>query len=145
MMMRRSDLPWKVLGAAALVLAAGSCLLSVLLYTKIGDEESARQHELLERRSANCLVFEGDHLQEVQQLRQTYRFLTRTAEGRPKPRSRWTELEKVVFKTSLPKLELDARSDSDLHGAQVPRYCDQPGLGLPEPDPAVPKRPPELR
>lgn len=97
------------------------------------------------RRSANCRVFENDHRDEVDQLIQSYSFYEDPPQG----------LEALLLDpralAELAELERDAHSDLDKHGAYVPRYCDVPGakaekagaapIGLPEPDPVIPKRP----
>jgi len=92
-----------------------------------------------ERRSETCRTFEGQHLQEVQQLSKTYDYLA----GLTRRQLR-DPINRAVLK-NLPELEQNARSDQDQHGVFVPLYCDAPGVGLPEPDPKVPDRPAVLR
>lgn len=106
----------------ALVLAAVSLLASVALYSKATGEAD-------KRRDQTCRLFEGDHLQDVKQLRDTYRYL-----GALRPSERAQTINVFVLR-NLPQLERAARIDS------APAYCDEPGVGLPEPDPVVPKRP----
>lgn len=130
---------WRIVAAAGLLLAAGACLLTVVLFAKIDTEQKARAAANQARRSDNCRVFEGQHLQEVRQLRDTYRFL----KGKPRPYQKGS-IEDFAFK-QLPRAEAESKSDSDLLGAEVPKYCDEPGVGRPEPDPDVPKRPKALR
>lgn len=87
-----------------------------------------------ERRDQTCKIFEGGHLEDIQRLRNTYRFLNEN------PRS---EITKAVVQ-GLPEQEKRARTDS------APEYCDEPGaaaeakgakpVGLSEPDPIPPKR-----
>lgn len=89
-------------------------------------------NEASERRDQNCELFEADHLDDVKRLRGTYRYLMLpVAEQEP-------TLTKLVF-AQLPMLEREASAD------QAPAYCDEEGVGLPEPDPKVPERPEVLR
>lgn len=91
-----------------------------------------------QRRDQTCALFENAHLNDVKQLRGTYRYLVHL------PRNEWgTSLTKAIV-VSLPQTEAKARRDD------APAYCDEPGakaeargakpVGLPEPDPALPKR-----
>ena len=91
--------------------------------------------ESAERRDQTCNLFETDHLQDVKRLRATYRYLA----GLPRD-ERTRPLTQAVLR-SLPALEREARSDP------APQFCDETFVGLPEPDPVVPKRRtfPELR
>lgn len=132
---RRRFRRWRELAA---ILAALNMLVSVYLFTEVRDKAAAGERETVARRSDNCAVFEGQHLQEVKGLRDTYEYLTAV------PRRRWDSTRRFVYETTLPRLEAEARDDEDLDGAQVPHYCDMPGLGRPEPDPVVPDRPLEL-
>lgn len=117
---RRTD-RWRPLNAAALILAAASILLSAWLYARIVSEGR-------ERRDQSCLQNERRHLDDVQQLRNTYEFLEHL------PRSEWgTPLTRAIVR-QLPQIERDARVDV------APKFCDEHGIGLPEPDPVVPKR-----
>ena len=91
--------------------------------------------ESAERRDQTCNLFETDHLQDVRQLRATYRYLAGLPlEERTRP------LTQAVLQ-GLPQLEREARADP------APDFCDEPFVGLPEPDPVIPKRRtfPELR
>jgi hypothetical protein len=77
-----------------------------------------------------CLLFEKSHLRDVKQLRQTYKFLEET-------RGREVELRPFIL-AGLPAQEVEASNDD------APPFCDEPGVGLPEPDPVVPQRPEDL-
>jgi hypothetical protein len=81
-----------------------------------------------ERRDQMCQLFEADHLADVNRLERTYRFLS-------SPAARDDEALLQVALVELPELEREARVDS------APDFCDEDGLGLPEPDPVVPDRP----
>ena len=79
-------------------------------------------------RDQNCLVFEGQHLTDVEQLRSTYAYLETL------PRSEWGSPLNAAIVRGLDPLEKKARMDS------APEYCDEPNLGLPEPDPRLPPK-----
>lgn len=85
-----------------------------------------------------CELFETDHLQDVQQLGQTYKYLASLT-----PEERNQSLNKFIL-INLPNTEQQALVD------RAPEYCDGtvPGtgadIGLPEPDPKIPDRPAEL-
>jgi hypothetical protein len=93
--------------------------------------------ESVDRRDQNCLLFEGDHLRDVTQLRRTYKYLS-GPNARRNP-----GLTRLVVE-SLPETEAAARVDT------APPYCDETtsgflglgkerDVGLPEPDPVLPK------
>ncbi len=92
-----------------------------------------------DRRSQTCTTFESEHLQEVRQLRATYAYLLALT-----AQERRSTLNRFVIR-QLPERERDARTDADAFGVTVPAYCDEPGIGLPEPDPVTPKRPASLQ
>jgi hypothetical protein len=160
---RRVILPrWvKAMVAAALVLAAFSLLFSALLFasgrqlsnqnSKIIDRIEAVQaqtaREGVDRRNQICLSDEREHLNAVERLDRTYRYLVRlTVKQFDEP------INSAIFQ-QLPDLEDEAMTD------QAPDFCDEPGeeqeklwrqsggergappVGLPEPDPDVPQRP----
>lgn len=84
-----------------------------------------------------CELFETDHLQDVQQLGQTYKYLVSlTPQERDQPLNRF-----III--NLPQTEQEALID------RAPEYCDGMApngddIGLPEPDPKVPDRPAAL-
>lgn len=82
-----------------------------------------------ERRDQTCRLFEKQADESVRQLAQTYKFLER-----PSPGLR-----------GLVPLVLSglARTEAEAH-VPAPAYCDAPGVGLPEPNPRIPPRPPAL-
>lgn len=135
--------------AAYTLIGVGLAVLLLAVYiqqNKIQDQV-ARARELsvsiqkegAERRSQNCTTFEGAHRQEVDRLNQTYAYILKLT-----PAERRTTLNRTVI-AGVPRLETEASSDSDNEGVLVPSYCDEPGVGLPEPDPIVPKRPAKLK
>lgn len=92
-----------------------------------------------DRRSQTCTTFESAHRQEVNQLTSTYAYIAQLT-----PEERKTTLNVFVIK-GVPKMEAEAINDSDDLGVNVPPYCDDPRVGLPEPDPIVPPRPKALK
>jgi hypothetical protein len=95
--------------------------------TQIATEREAR-----ERRDQMCRLFETDHAQDVERLRRTYAYLVRLT-----PEQRAGNLNQEVFR-GLSQLEEEARLDS------APEFCDEPDVGLAEPDPVIPQRPARL-
>lgn len=79
-----------------------------------------------------CQLFEQSHYNDVQQLKQTYAYLKQLS-----PEERKQPLNRFII-VRLPITEKQASKDT------APEFCDQPGLGRPEPDPVVPKRPANL-
>lgn len=92
-----------------------------------------------DRRNQNCEILERQHAETVRSLKLTYDYLAGLT-----PAQRQEPLNKLLI-TQLPQTEKQARID------QAPAYCDEPGaaaeakgadpVGLPEPDPVIPKRP----
>ena len=117
---------WRITTSLALVLAAFSLLASVWLYTKTQDESRAR-------RGQTCTITEREQAAEVQQLRNTYEYLLEL-EG--------VQLHDPLNRALLRQLPMvEARAEED----NAPKFCDEPGIGLPEPDEKVPDRPARLR
>jgi hypothetical protein len=86
------------------------------------------------RQDQGCVLFERAHNQDVKALKDTYAYLlTLTPQQREKD-----PLNQFVIK-SLPQTENRVITDA------APKYCDNPGFGLPEPNPVIPKRPAALR
>jgi hypothetical protein len=114
---------WRVMSALALVLASASMLLSVFLFTLVRREGS-------ERRDQSCRIAERKQRADVERLHRTYAYLLRELRaGRTD-----TPLNIEVLR-GLGQAEAEAREDD------APPFCDEPGVGLPEPDPVVPDRP----
>jgi hypothetical protein len=91
------------------------------------------------RRSQTCETFEGAYSEQIRRLENTYVFLLL-----PGIRQRSPDLFDFALR-ELPTLEQGAKSDDDPFGPRVPAYCDDPNVGLPEPDPKVPRRPAGLQ
>jgi hypothetical protein len=111
-------LTWVALVASLVALASVP-----LVYIKISNEGR-------ERRDQTCTQSEREHLVKVQELRRTYGFLTNPK----KRRLLGPGLTKLVI-LGLPRTEREARVDP------APPFCNEPGIGLPEPDPVIPPRP----
>jgi hypothetical protein len=89
----------------------------------------AGQSETKNRIDQLCTVQETKQKSDVDALAQTYRYLAGLS-GDELSQS----LNKAVL-AGLPRVIREAETDD------APRYCDDPGVGLPEPDPKLPKRP----
>lgn len=100
------------------------------LIQRIDDAVEQIDRESRERRDQSCKVTEKAQRVKEQQLARTYQFLVAArANG---------ETGSTIYKfivASLPAQEAKARLD------EAPLFCDEPGIGLPEPDPVVPPRP----
>ena len=104
-----------------------------LLWSDSRRQAETSKREIAERVDQNCTLFETDHKSDVDRLGNTYRYLLAV-----RPEERGQTINQFVL-NGLPDLEREARVDS------APDYCDQPKVGLPEPDPAIPRRPAALR
>lgn len=89
------------------------------------------QAEAKQRRDQSCTIQEKKQLADIVQLQQTYRFLL-------DPESKKNGLYGPVL-IALPRTESEAREDD------APDFCDDPGVGLPEPDTKVPPRPTAIK
>jgi hypothetical protein len=124
----RAGIPliWKAIAAGGVVLAAVAIFVAVVLNVKLEDEGA-------NRRDQSCELFESAHLADVEGLRRTYGYLVElTPEQAAEP------INRLLIRL-LPEAEREARKD------RAPEYCDEPRIGLPEPDPVVPERPAALR
>lgn len=114
---------WRVPLAVVSTMASLALFSSVYFYVKIQNESQERRHQI-------CLRDEREHLKDVHRLQETYRFLV------DPPAALW-DLRTVV-RAQLSRTESDARD-------RAPQFCDDPEVGLPEPDPVIPSRPKSLR
>jgi hypothetical protein len=89
------------------------------------------ENERAIRTDQNCKLFEREHKKAVQDLEDTYEFLKSPVAHETPGLTRFIIL-------NLPRTEEEARVDN------APEYCDNPGLGLKEPDPKIPERPHQL-
>lgn len=130
--MRRWVVP---IACAALMLAAFSLLASVVLWTRAASDTDRIEAEATVRRDQNCIITERQQAREVRQLEGTYEYLLK------QPR------RELLHPGSLPR-EVFIRlplTEEVAHEDDAPPYCDEPNIGLPEPDLKVPERPRALR
>lgn len=116
-------------GQAALILAAFSLFVGVGLYAVFVHSRNEARDEL-------CQNAETKHLEEIQNLKQSYDYFLHPPRGlkyyiKNDPRAL----------VQLRQLERDARNDEDSYGEFVPSYCDRDGFGRPEPDPKMLHKP----
>jgi hypothetical protein len=114
----------------------GFALLAIgfgVLYVDARKTVDAQKREARGRVDQTCTLFESSHLADVQQLRQTYRYLLAVP-----PSERGATINRFVL-AGLPAVEKKAHIDT------APPFCDKPGRGLPEPDPRIPPRPSALK
>ena len=115
-----------------LILALGT-LYAVAETSKTANEakDAVEQSRQTSKRSRDqvCRVFEGQHLREVESLRNTYVYLDRVVARH----ETGDTLNQFIIR-GLPATEVKARSDP------APAFCDKPNVGLPEPDPVLPKK-----
>lgn len=81
------------------------------------------------RRDEACLRDEREHKREVRGLRDLYTYFA----GLSPKQARSDPVTQFAL-TQLPQARREARSD------EAPEYCDEEGVGLPEPDPKLPPR-----
>lgn len=91
------------------------------------------------RRDNTCQGSEGQHLQEIIDLRRTYKFYSD-----PPPEFAGLLQNPLVIQNLREDLR-NAKQDDDRFGVFVPAYCDEPGIGRKEPDPIIPKPPASVR
>lgn len=115
-----------LLPGVAVVLAAAAIFLSAFLFARVQAVFDKLAMESKGRRDQACLRDETAHKRDVRQLRQTYKFL-----AAPPPSLR--DLVPLIV-AQLPRTEQEAED-------KAPAFCDEPGIGLPEPDPVIPRRP----
>lgn len=117
---------WRTILAGIGVLAIAVSIVGPIRANRALTERVER--EGIERRDQQCVLFERLHAAAVQRLVETYEFLRE---------HRDTQLGRAVL-VALPRAEADARL------SVAPHYCDRDGVGLPGPNPRIPRRPPEL-
>lgn len=110
----------------------GCTVFLVIFGVRLEHAVNNFQREGQERRNQTCVIFERQQITNVRLLQNTYDFLLGLT-----PAQRHDPLNRFIRK-QLPQTEAEARLDPS------PPYCDEPGAGLPEPDPKVPPRPPGI-
>ena len=103
-------------------------------YSYMANRENIDRIEAegVERRDQSCDISEAKHKADVVQLERTYAYLLSLS-----PREKRSSINRAVL-ANLPNVEREARLDP------APSFCDEPGVGLKEPDPKIPARPPNL-
>jgi hypothetical protein len=101
---------------------------------QIQENQARIDEEGKERRHQVCLSAEREHLNSVNQLKRTYQYLVTLT-----PEDAGSSINQAILR-QLPTTEEEASTDV------APEFCDVTNpdgspVGLPEPDPVVPKRP----
>lgn len=104
------------------------------LVTKIDSEGK-------DRRDQTCRGWEKVHAQEIKDLRRSYGFYT----DPNLPPSLKQLVKNPISIAVLRERIRNAKSDLDQFGQFVPPYCDEPNVGVKEPDPKVPKMPAQVK
>ena len=97
----------------------------------IGSDQARERADAegLERRDQICLSAEREHLNDVIGLQRTYSYLKALTDE-----ERQATLNRFIIR-GLAETEDRVRVDP------APAFCDEPNVGLPEPDPPIPVRP----
>lgn len=147
---------WRRISAAALLVASVSIAVTAVLFWQAKENRDAIRHNVAkiaqttrrldsqaakersaerarladtaQRLDQTCTLFEGDHKADVEGLKLTYRYL------RDLPEDEWRLAINQLIVRQLPMTEREARTD------RAPDFCDDPGRGLKEPDPVLPKK-----
>jgi hypothetical protein len=90
------------------------------------------QKEGANRRNQTCRIFERSHIDDVSALQATYDYIAKLTPGEAQ-----SSLNRAII-LRLPEAEHKARSSTP------PDYCRSPEVGLKEPFPVIPSRPPGL-
>lgn len=98
----------------------------------LSAEQQQRQRDSVARIDQSCALAEQKQKDDVHQLRETYGYLVRHRDSLDRG------LAKEIVR-ALPEAEHRAQQDD------APPYCDEPNVGLPEPDLPIPPRPTFLR
>lgn len=135
---------------ALLFVAIVACYANLQAYNaadKANDSIAQIREEGTERRGQICLQAEREHLNSVNSLKNTYLYLLNLS-----TEERGSTFNRFII-AQVPRTEDEANNDV------APDFCDEPGveaeklyertggkegsppIGLPEPDPVVPKRP----
>lgn len=105
--------------------------------------QTAFINETAKRRDESCKGYELGHKQEVTELERSFDLLENpTPEIKPFIDA-FIQDPRVLAQTA--EEIRAATNDQDEYGVYVPSYCDEPGFGLEEPDPDMPKTPPKLQ
>lgn len=125
----------------AYLFVAAACVFSSARTFDLADQSRDALKKIEQegalRRDQICLSAEREHLNDVTRLVRTYEYLNSL-----EPEEFETSINRAVL-VQLPATEEAAQTDT------APDFCDEtlPGgkpVGMPEPDPTIPKRPPGL-
>lgn len=127
-------------GKAAYVIMGIGLIIALFLLVqninRVGDLSNENRQLILDQnaqrrdsRNQICLGDEREHRRNVEGLRLTYRYVLEL-----EPDQLNEPINRLII-TQIPQAEQDAYID------QAPAFCDDPGIGEPEPDPTVPARP----
>lgn len=117
---------------AAFLLVCVSILLNVILFRANNTALEQIRAESFDRQNQACMISERAYTQQVRSLRVTYSYLLSLTEKQRK------EPINVVLRKELPTTEARVRS------AAPPAFCAGKGIGLSNPLPKIPTRPPGL-
>lgn len=108
--------------------------VGLALWGVIGTQAnvSRLEKESHDRIDETCRISETKQKSDVDALAATYRYL-----GQLKAAEFSQAINRAVL-AGLPRTVREAQTDD------APDYCDEPHVGLPEPDPVLPKRPPGI-
>jgi hypothetical protein len=109
---------------------------------KVWDTSQDFQNEVNGRRDEACRGYELGHKQEIDDLKRSFDLFEHPTPAIKDFIDSFIQDPRILAQLAD---EIDAaQEDQDERGVYVPSYCDEEGYGLAEPDPAVPKTPPEL-
>lgn len=96
--------------------------------TEANNALIAFEKESKQRRDQSCDITEKAQLKAVTDLRNTYKYIESL-----RPKEVRSTLNQFII-ASMSKTYSDAAT------TVAPKYCDQPGIGLPEPNPVLPPK-----
>lgn len=107
----------------------------IFFYISLDGAINKINSEREERTDQACRGYELQYAEEVKELRNTYKLLE------DPPPEFVGLLKNPLVVDSILEDERNVQNDRDEFGVYVAPYCDEPGVGLEEPDPVVPERP----
>ncbi len=127
----------------SLVIITGMCMLIgivlIVFYAQLDSAINDINSERAERADQACRGLEAQHAEEVKDLTNTYAFYENP------PAEFKNLLHNTIVITQLADQIKAAKTDTDVFGVFVPKYCDEKGVGLAEPDPVVPEVPSKVK
>lgn len=131
---RKPWMPWLLL-VLVLFLSAYAVERSLSAANEAKETTSRLEGEVTERRDVGCIGAEAKHAEEIRDLERTYEIL------RDPPAVYKELLKNPLVIDSFRETILAAVNDEDTLGEFVSPFCDDPNIGLPEPDPILPETP----